>query len=501
MNALSALDWAVLTAYLAVVGVIGVAASRRVHTSSEMSLAGRSMPTWAVSVSILATALSAVTFVGAPEDAYTGDLTYLSLSLGSILGAVIVAFFFLPRYYRAGVTTVYEMIGSDDAPAARRAAAAVFLAGRLLASGARLYVAAIPASLILFGDLALTSLIPSIALLAAIALVYTTLGGIRAVIWTDTLQAAVFLFAAIVSIAILADRIDLSPGEITRVLNESGDKLRLFDLSTDLERPYTLWSALIGFSLLNIAAFGADQDLTQRMLTCRSSARATASLLASSLLGVVMTVVFLIIGLLLFVAHERDAVAAHHGDDSRRVFVDFILTETPAGVRGLMLAGLFAAAMSSLDSALNAMSTSFSNDFRRTDATTPISLARTRALNLAFGLALALVATLCATWQKGSEQGLIPFALGVMVFAYAGLLGVFTAALFFRRGSATSLIAALITGPLVVAALQWLPEWWPLASSENTTRPSLGWRMALGTLASLTVALLGRPITEPERDA
>ncbi len=191
-----------------------------------------------------------------------------------------------------------------------------------------------------------------------------------------------------------------------------------------------------------MAALGTDQDLTQRMLTCRSSTKAARSLIASSVIGIAMAGVFLVIGLLLFVAHTTGAIEPAHDGDTRRVFVDFILSETPAGVRGIMLAGLFAAAMSSLDSALNAMSTSFNSDFRRAGAEDP-TLRRSRVMNVAFGFALAGVAIGCAAWQQGSEEGLIPFALGVMVFAYAGLLGVFVAVMFCGRGTAASVTTAL----------------------------------------------------------
>lgn len=492
---MSAIDWALLAVYLVGVGVVGLMASKRARTVSELNLAGRSMPAWAVSVSVLATALSAVTFIGAPQDAYAGDLTYLSLSLGSVLGACLVAFVFLPRYYRLGVTTVYDVIGRTGSPSAQRACASVFLAGRVLASGTRLYVAAIPCALIVFGRVDAGALVMSVVMIAAVAVFYTSMGGVRAVIWTDVLQASVFVLAAGVSIAVLADRIPLDAGGMVRVLRESGDKLRVVDLSTDLAEPYTLWSALIGFTLLNAAAFGTDQDLAQRLLTCRSGARAAGSLIASSVLGIAMTGLFLVIGLLLYVAHRTGAVADQTAGDTRRVFVDFILTDTPAGVRGVMLAGVFAAAMSSLDSALNAMSTSLMNDFgsRSGRSGSVWGVARARAVSAGFGVVLAGVAIGCAAWQQGSEEGLIVFALGVMVYAYAGLLGVFLAVLVFGRGSAVSLTAGLVAGVVTVAALQWGPVWWP-----GAVQVSLGWRMAAGTAVSLVVALAGTP-AGPER--
>ncbi len=481
MTGLAALDWAVLGTYLVIVGGLGLLASRRVASASEMSLAGRSMPAWAVSVSVLATSLSAVTFIGAPQDAYIGDMTYLSLSIGTVLGALIVALVFLPRYYAAGVTSVYEVIGATGSHRAQRACSLVFLFGRMLASGARLYVAAIPCSLIVFGTIDTQHLLASIAMLTAVALVYTSAGGIRAVIWTDVLQAGVFVLAAVVSIWVLLRAIPLDLAGIVDELRESDDKLRVLDLSADLEKTYTLWSALIGFTLLSAAAYGTDQDLAQRTLTCRSSGRAAASLVAASVAGIGMTGVFLIIGLLLYVAHRTGAIGGEGSGDTRRVYVDFILRETPVGVRGAMLAGVFAAAMSSLDSALNAMSTAAQAELKR-----EVTLRQSRLLNSGFGVLLALTAGVFAISQGGRESGLIPFALGVMVYAYAGLLGVFVAVLVFRRGSSVSIIAALAAGAGVVAVLQWGHEWVGVP-----VRVSLGWRMLAGSLVSLAFALMG----------
>jgi len=481
MTGLDAVDWVVLGVYLLIVGGLGLAASRRVATAGEMSLAGRSMPAWAVSVSVLATSLSAVTFIGAPQDAYIGDLTYLSLSIGTVLGAVIVATVFLPRYYAAGVTSVYEVVGTTGSVRAQRACTLVFLAGRMLASGARLYVAAIPCSLIVFGKLEAGTLLASIAMLTVVALLYTSSGGIRAVIWTDVLQAGVFVIAAVVSIWVLLRAIPLDLGGIAGELTASENKLRLLDFSTDLEKPYTLWSALIGFTLLSVAAYGTDQDLAQRTLTCRSARRAAGSLIAASVVGIGMAGVFLVIGLLLYVAHRTGAIGGNDAGDTRRVYVDFILSETPAGVRGAMLAGVFAAAMSSLDSALNAMSTAAQAELRH-----EVTLRQSRLLNIGFGALLALTAGVFAVSQGGRESGLIPFALGVMVYAYAGLLGVFVSVLVFRRGSSVSILGALLGGAVVVAVLQWGHTWVGVP-----IRVSLGWRMAAGTLVSFAIAVSG----------
>ena len=377
----------------------------------------------------------------------------------------------------------------------------MFLLGRVFASGARLYIVAIPFALVAFGNLSTGALIGSIVGIAAIATAYTAAGGIRAVIWTDVLQAAVVIGTVGIAFVLLAGKIPLSGGEIVDALRttESGDKLQWIDTSFDLSRPFTLWTALIGFVLFNLAAFGTDQDLTQRMLTCRSAKKGATSVIVSQLIGIPVVMLFMSLGLLLFVYYQRpelmgDAAPAYAIDDTRRVFLEFMLAELPSGLRGLLMAGLFAAAMSSLDSALNAMASSTVADFYR-----PLTKGRdaadaprrelrvSRIAIVGWAIALAGFASLCVYWQRASSENLIPFALGVMVFAYAGLVGVFLTVLLTRtRGSERSAVAALVTGFVVVLALQDFT-----LGRFVDLKMAFPWKMTIASSASFLVCCLG----------
>jgi Na+/proline symporter len=355
---------------------------------------------------------------------------------------------------------------------------------------------ALPFALVVFGDVRPSSLYASILLIAAVAGAYTVLGGIRAVIWTDVLQAVVLVGTVGAALVILWLRIPAEPGEIVAALRDGGDgasKLRLIDLSLDPTRPFTLWTALIGFTLFNVAAFGTDQDLAQRLLTCRSTRSGAWSIILSNVLSWPVVLMFLLMGLLLHVYYQRpdlmaSAAPAYDIDDSRRVFLEFMLHELPRGMPGLMMAGLFAAAMSSTDSALNAMASTTIADFYRPwrrrrdpDATDGDrrEVAASRIAVLVWALALAGFACLCVRWQQASGQTLITFALGVMVYAYGGLLGVFLTVLLTKRGSATSAIAALITGFVLVAAM------------ERTTL-AFPWKMFVATAVCFAVCCAGR---------
>lgn len=504
-------DWLILAIYMAIVVIIGLLATRRRQGSNDYFLASRSMPMWAVAISVLATAQSTATFLGGPQEAYAGNLTYLSTNIGSVLAAVIVATMFLPAYYRRGVTSVYELIGHEVSPTAQRAASGMFMIGRVFASGARLYIVAIPFALVAFNSTQPRHLVLAIAIVATIATLYSITGGIRAVIWTDVLQTVVYISCLIFALYVIWNRIPLSASEIAATLHNAqldsgGSKLRLIDFSFDPSQKYTFWTALTGFTFLMVAAYGADQDLTQRMLTCRSAVRGSWSVILATLIGLPVVFLFLAMGLLLFIYYQQPEImgAAAPGyeiDDSKLVFLQFILRELHPGVRGLMMAGLFAAAMSSLDSTLNAMASTTVADFyrpwraRRDREALPGDVAERRVGRWAsafWAVMLSGFACLCIVWNQSSNETLIQFALRVMTFAYSGLLGVFSTVLFTNRGNAKSAIAAMLVGFSTVLLMEpWAVERWAsllkLTSVPNLT---FEWRLVIASVLSFVVCAI-----------
>ena len=488
------LDWAVLAVYFASLALTGYLFSRKgAKDTDDYFLGGRRMPTWAVAISILATSLSAATFVGGPQQAFAGDLTYLSSNIGMMIAAVIVATLFIPAFYREKVSTIYELLETRFGPNAKRAASLAFMLGRVFASGARIFIVAIPAALIIFGErvgadgvvqaVPAEQLVLAIAALTLVGIAYTLVGGISSVIWTDVIQTGVFLVAVGAAIALLLVRIPLSPGEIVETLGAANEgttgaagKLTLLRLDADPAVPYTLWTALIAFTLMGVASYGADQDLAQRMLTCKTAARGSWSVVSAILLSIPVVMLFMLCGLLLFVFYRRPelmgtAAPGYAIDDSRTVFLNFILREMPAGMSGLMMAGLFAAGLSSLNSALNAMGSTFINDFYkelRPGRTPRHYVFAGRVAVAGWGVILGGFACLCVYWQRAENSTLFDFVLGVMTFAYAGLLGVFFTALFTRRGTTDSVVNSLVAGFLVVLVLQ--PFAWTPITGLHTRR-------------------------------
>ena len=497
------LDWAVLTAYFVVLAISGALLSRRATNTDDYFRAGGRIPAWAAAISLLATALSAATFIGGPQQAFKGDLSYLSANIGSLLAVIVVALFFIPAFYRARVQTVYGLLNQRFGPTAQMGAGGAYLIGRIFASGARLYIAALPTSLIVFGDTTLNHLTLAIAVMTLVGIVYTLIGGVRSVIWTDVIQTVIFTGAAAAALVALLHRIPVGMDDIAAALKSPGDgapsKLALLKLGLDGFGPkhaYTFLTALFGFSLLNLGAYGTDQDMTQKMLTCKNAVQGSRSAVAGILIGIPVTTLFMLTGLLLFIFYKRPdimgvAAPGYPLEGSREVFLTFILREMPAGMTGLMMAGLFAAALSTLNSGLNAMSSIFVNDFYRR-----IKPDREERHYLkigiwgvvGWGVVLGLFAVFSALWQASRPNTtLIDFALTVMVFAYSGLVAVYLTALFTRRGNSFSVISALAVGFVAVVLMQ----------SNWSAQLAFPWQMFIATSLAFGVCLAGRRKVSP----
>jgi Na+/proline symporter len=506
------LDWAVVAAYLALMAGIGAWAARRKTDAAGYFLAERQMPTWAVALSVVATSLSVATFNGAPQEAFIGDLTYLSLNLGGFLAVLVVATLFIPRFYKAGTLTIYGYIDQRYGETARIAVSCMFLIGRLLASGARLFIAAIPLCLLLFHTFEPTThqLIAAIVLIGAIGTGYTIAGGIRAVIWTDAVQIVIVAGTAGLSVLLLLHWIPLPIGDVLRILREpvsatGHSKLRLLDTSWSSGGEYTLWTALIGATFLNTAAYGVDHDLAQRMLTARSAWRGGLSLLAAQCISVCVVSLFLCVGLLLYIFYRRPDVmgASAPGDAIRStmaVYPQFLLAHMPTGLAGLAIAGMFAAAQGSLDSAINAMASSAVSDLywpirrrmgyvenEKGPSSTPrLAVAITGLVLIGFAVISAV------RYDPTQRRSLLNFALGVMSFAYTGMLGVFLTALLTRRGNTASVPLALLTGVLVTTMLQdGIYQWWTKILLGHPHTLATFWWMPIGTIAAFAVCVAG----------
>lgn len=504
------LDWVVLVGYFALVTWVGFAVARKDQNAEEYFLGERSIPAWAAALSIVATMLSAATFVGVPDAAYLGDISYLSLSIGGIIAVFIVAFVFIPRLYNAGSVTIYGYIAQRFGDSARLAVSCMFILGRLLASGSRLFMAALPVCLLMFGakEPSLRQLTFAICLISAVGTIYTTMGGVRAVVWVDVIQLAIVVGTAFMTIGLLLHRIPLNLSGIMHALANSPSrphgpsKLHVIGFSWDPTITYTFWTAIIGGTFLNTATYGVDQDLAQRFLVTRSAFRGSMSVIASQIISIVVVSLFLLIGLLLYIFYQRpDITHAVHitPQAGESIYPWFLLNELPTLFSGLAMAGFFAIAQGSMNSAMNALASSIVADIYlplrgKRGATAEASKLTVAAV----GTLLCAFAIFCAAIYDPHHTTLLDFALGVMTFAFSGLLGVFLTALLTHRGNATSVIIALIVGVLIVTALQdnIMAHWTPHVFG-HAVRLAWPWWMPIGTIASFLCCVLGSPRKNP----
>jgi SSS family transporter len=487
---MSALDALVILTYALLVLALGARASRRHPSWSDLLLARRGLPVWAVLGSTVATELSAATFLGVPHAAYTGNWTYLQLAFGALVAKALLAWRVIPLYHRLGVVTVYGYLELRFGPRTRRAAAVCFVAGRTLASGARLFIAALAFATVM--DLPIETAIVGCGLVAGL---YTLFGGIRAVVWTDTLQAGVFLLAAFALVSALAGH---AAGGASEILGwaEGEGRTRVFHFEPwlALGDAHPFWVAVCGGFFLTLATHATDHDMVQRLLTTRDGRGAARALLGSALLNFPLTALFLFIGTGLAFVYASTPPSSL--PDPSRVLPTFALRELPAGLRGLLFAGLLAAAMSSLDSAICAIATTWVVDVRPApEARRVPRLRRAAAVSAMFLMAAAIgmgayhrALADAALQGPGHEPlSLVELALAAMTILYGGLLGVFALGLGQRgRGDDGSAVRGLLAGSVTGLGL----FLHPLALGRTVI--AWPWWIPIGALIAAAVAAASR---------
>lgn len=480
------LDLAVVAAYLLLAVWGGRRLARGRPTLRDYYLTGRRAPWWAVTGSIVATETSTVTVVSVPGFAFGGDLTFLQLALGYVAGRAAVAFVLLPAYFSRDLFSAYQLLSARFGRAVGRCAAAVFLITRNVSDGLRLFATALVLAAMLttaaaaagFADPPQTpAVIASILLIAAVTLGYTWLGGMTAVVWMDVAQLAVCLAGALAAAAALLASVPGGVREVLAAAQEAG-KLAVFDFAWDPRRDYTFWSGVAGGAVFTAATHGTDQMFVQRYLCSRSLADARLALLASGVFVFFQFALFLGIGVLLwafYAAGDPAALApATSGGvvQADRVFPLFLMTELPAGLRGLVLAAVVAAAMSTLSSSLNSSAASTIGDFYLAGGRRRRSEAQALRASRAATAAWAAVQAGVAIAAIGVSRRIIDDVLAVQFFSGGLLLGVFLLGVLVARPTPAAGIAGLAGGLATIVAvsvassLSW--QWYVLVGSAAT---------------------------------
>ncbi len=511
------LDGLIIVVYFVAIVAIGLYKGRGDKTMEGFAVGDRNLPWWAVLASILAAEVSAATFLGAPGEGYSlRNFTYAQLAIGTVLARVLVSYIFIKPYYDYRVVSIYDFLRVRFGNTTKNGASFIFLFTRMLASGTRLYVGAI-VLVFAYEMVAKVELQPMqeiwiyvVALvgITAITAVYTALGGIKAVVWTDVIQASIMFGAIGFAIFVLFRGVPGGWGEVMSHVKApaffdsgvSDTKTIAGNIKGVLEIEYTIWAALLGSVFTTMATHGTDQDMVQRMLTAPDIKRSRRALMLSGLLDIPVVLCFLLIGLLLWV---------HYQDPSKKdVFAWYIVHEMPPGIRGLVVAGLFATAMGSLSTALNALATSFTEDwyvaYIKPRATSAQIVRAARWATVVFSVLLIVVGGMTAYGRIVLHLRIIPIVLGIFGYTYGSLLGVFLVGMLSkRRGSNLGNVLAMLAGFIVTAILSGLHTSLsilcglrgPLAPNEHPwpgIEIEFPWRILFGTVVTFAVAILFR---------
>lgn len=415
------IDWIVLVLYLLLSVAIGLFVSRGNKNLKEYMLGGGSIPWVAVGISLIATSVSATTFLGAPADVYGDNMTFLMFQIGALISIVVVGFVFIPRFRSSGINSAYELFEVRFSKPVRRLAAVFYCLHLLLRTGILLFAPSLVLAQILHIDLKLAIIVS-----AAVAIFYTWFGGIKAVIWTDVMQFCVFFGGGVLVLLVIANSVG-GFGEMATLASEAG-KTKWWDASMDISNARTLVSAGLAYAILEIAIRGCDQQFVQRYLSCKDVKAANRSSVLSMVLGCAVSILFYWVGAALYVYYQKAHMASlPEGLGQNDVFPYFIVNGLPAGVTGLIVAAICAAAMSSLSSAINSLGNTSERDILGWGESEGIGgLKRAKIWTVVWGV-LGIFFALFAATQQGSLLKNALFFTGLFT---GPLLGMFLLAFF-----------------------------------------------------------------------
>ncbi|HET7463322.1 MAG TPA: sodium:solute symporter [Longimicrobium sp.] len=484
-HAFTALDWAVLVAYLGGVTAMGTLLGRRQKDARDYFLADNTIPWWAICFSVVATETSALTFISVPATAYGSDFWMLQLATGYVIGRVAVAALLLPGYFRGETVTAYALLERRFGAGTRRFASSVFLVTRVLADGVRVFATAIPIRLV-------TGLPywEAILVTGVFTVIYTYHGGLRAVVWVDVVQLFVYLVGGGAALWVLAR---LVPGGWSAIWAAAPGKTRVVHLDGGFASASWIATGLVGGAFLSMASHGVDHLIVQRLLASRGLGDARKALVASGVVVVMQFALFLCVGLGLFVFYRGRTFGAPD-----EIFPTFIVNELPPGVTGLVIAAILAAAMSTVASSLNSLASSATHDLYAplTGRTGEAHLMRVgKLMTLGWAAVLIGAAMLFQLAQQGTP--VVVVALQIASFTYGGLLGGFLLARFSRRATAPDAVAGMAVAIALMAALWAAQQFGAIPRVIDSL-----WFSLLGSAVTLAVgmglaAARGRPVVAP----
>lgn len=480
MTGLAPLDYAILGTALAALFVISYFKGREEADTKDYFLGNRKTPVWVATLSFVATEISAMTIVGIPPIGYTENWQYLQFFIGSAAARILIAFFFIPAFYKFSCTTIYEFLKHRFGVETQYAGSAFFFVTRLFASGVRLYAASLAVSVIMGWQL-----LPTIAFFTVISILFIGFGGIKAVLWTGTFESIVFYLAGGAVAGWLLLHIDGGLSGAWQLASEAG-KLSVFKLGWNLNDPNLLWAAVLNGVFGSMASFGTDQELMQRLLTLETRKQSQKTLILTIFTSFPLTWLYLGLGTLLYVFYQQNAGLPLPAN-ADKILSHFTVTVLPAGLKGLVLT---AVVLASIDSPLSSLSSSFITDIYRPlirkDGTEKHYLFASRLSVLCFGLLLAVIAWLCAA---GSGR-MLWLAFKINGVTAGSLLGVFLLGLLTARVSNKVNVLAMFASACFAGLTLYLSE-------KGLAPVGWSWIVVIGTVSTFSLAWLLAPL-EPK---
>jgi len=463
------LDYAVIGVYLVAIVAFGSWFARFQKTTRDYFLTGRSVPWWAICFTIVATETSTLSFIGVPAGAYAGNMTFLQIAIGYIVGRLLVSVLFIPAYFRGELYTSYELLQRRFGASVKNIAAVIFLVTRTFADGIRLFATALVIAVVTQVPVTWTVLVLGTAMI-----VYTVRGGVSAVIWTDVVQMFIYVGGALI---VFFGLMQLIPGGLTEVSRVGATHLRVFDFSFDPKTVYTFWAGLFGGIALTLATHGTDQFLVQRLLSGRSAREAATGLVLSGVVVFAQFTLFLIIGVMLYTFYQTTAMPRPLVSNDE-VLPLFVVTFLPHGVSGFIVAAIVAAALSP---SINSMAATTVNDFYlkylRPDADEATLMRVSRRATIFWGLAQIAV----ALGAQYVTRSVLDAGLAVLSLAAGPVLGAFLVGVLTRRVGSAAMVTGMLTG---IVVLTWI---WSTGATAWTWYALIGSAVTFGVAAAASL--------------
>ncbi len=461
----SALDYAVLAIYLIGITVFGVLFRKSQKTVKDYFVGAKNINWVVISLSIVATETSTLTLIGVPAIAYAnfahpeqgGNYTYLQVVVGYVIARFIISFLFIPAYFKGDLMTAYTLLENRFGIAVKNFAASLFLIMRALAEGVRIYAASIVLTAVLgtslpdFPNLTLWSIV----IVGVLTLIYTFEGGIAAVIWTDLIQLIIYIGGSLVAAYMLVTLVPGGWGEIYATGAAAG-KFQLVSFDFSLNLPFTFWAGILGGTFLTMASHGTDQLLVQRLLTCKNENDSKKALILSGFVVMFQFILFLTIGVMLFAYYKFFPLSTAITSNDE-IFPKFIVERLPHGISGLVIAAIFAAAMSNLSGSLNSLASTTVIDFYKPlvnpNASDESLLKLSRWLTAAWGVILIFIAIMARGWGSVFTVGLTIASL-----VYGTMLGAFLLGVVTKRANSIGVVVGMISSIAVMTCIKFYTE-------------------------------------------